>query len=729
MFWNVRSILAVCLLISSSSVSAQSPDSARSLNEVIVTAQRREEPLGKIPIAISAFTSRQVQEFRLWNNKDISGIVPGLYAADPGDGRDVISIRGITSTSYDPAVAIYIDGINQFGLDTYIPSLFDIARIEVLRGPQGTLYGRNAMGGVLNIITKQPGNNTDGFVELSAGNHGQQRYSVGLRAPLVKDRLFIGVAGLYDGRNGYYTNDYDNSSYDKQHSITGNYYLKFIPCARWTVDLNVKHRNNRNHGAFPLVADPTALFAQPFRLDQNATTTMVDNTFQSALVASYKGQTFHFREQTSYQQNHRYYTKPIDGDFSPLDAISIINNYGSKWNNIRAVTEDIQFSSADVSPSAGAPRSTSIPPVPSAGASPWKWTAGAYWFYQDQPNKQATRYGQDANMLGVGDSLFSTINTTRNHKWGVAVYGQLGYALNKRTNLTAGLRYDYEHQWEDVLGEYQHDPDPTPMVIIPDTSGKTSFHTFSPRLALDYRLQANSTLYLVYSRGFRTGGLTQLSSDPSQPPLVGYRPEYSSNYELGIKNTFLSGSLRLNVDVFYTHINDAQVPTLVLPDAITVTKNTGRLNNYGAEIELSATPVRGLDIVYNAGYTHSKYQTLALSQNGSSVDLAGKHQLFTPDLTSLLAIQYAHTLGRDLRVFARGEWRLTGTTYFDLANNIRQTPYSLFSIRCGMDIRKFELSVWGRNLGDKKYISYAYDFGAYHLGDPLTWGVSIRTSF
>ncbi|HVU55729.1 MAG TPA: TonB-dependent receptor [Puia sp.] len=723
--WNARKSVVVCLMMISGAVSAQTLDSVRSLNEVTVTAQRREEQLGKVPIAVSAFTTRQVQEFRLWNNKDLSGIVPGLYAADPGDGRDVISIRGITSTSYDPATAIYIDGINQFGLDIYIPSLFDIERIEVLRGPQGALYGRNAMGGVLNIITKQPAGKMDGFAELSLGNHGQQRYSLGFRTPLIKDKLFVGVAGLYDGRNGYYTNDYNNSSYDKQHSFTGNYYLKYLPGARWSLDLNIKQRYNRNHGAFPLVADPVAVFAQPFHLDQNATTTMMDNTFQSSLAATYKGRGFHFREQTSYQQNYRYYTTPIDGDFSPLDAISIINNYGGKWNKIRAVTEDLQFSSAGAS-SVSSGRTS---PVSSAGSSPWKWTAGAYWFYQDQPNKQATRYGQDANMLSVGDSLFSTINTTRNHKWGMAVYGQLVYALNPRTNLTAGLRYDYEHQWEDVLGEYQHDPDPTPMVIIPDTSGRVSFHAFSPRLALDYRLRTNSTLYIVYSRGFRTGGLTQLSSDPSQPPLVGYRPEYSSNYELGIKNTFLSGALRVNADLFYTHINDAQVPTLVLPDAITITKNTGKLNNYGAELELSATPIRGFDVVYNAGYTHSKYQTLQVSQDGSSVDLAGKHQLFTPDLTSLLALQYARPLSSSLRVFARGEWKLTGTTYFDLANTIRQSSYSLFNMRCGLDIHTFELAVWGRNMGDKKYISYAYDFGAYHLGDPLTWGVSVRTSF
>lgn len=711
MFWNSRvSLTLLCyLFVFIGGVEGQSMDSVTSLNEVVVTAQKREEPLGKVPIAVTAFTSSQVHTFRLWNNKDISGVVPGLYAADPGDGRDVISIRGVTSTSYDPAVATYIDGINQFGLDTYIPSLFDIQRIEILRGPQGTLYGRNAMGGVLNIITRQPGNKASGFAEISAGNHGLQRYSAGLRVPLVKNKLFIGAAGLYEGRNGYYTNEYDQSSYDKQHSYTGNYYLKYLPAARWMLDLNIKHRSNRNNGAFPLVADPVAVFQQPYKLDQNARTTMVDNTFQSSLSAGYKGRTFDFKTQTSYQENYRYYNSPIDGDFSPLDAISIINNYGKKWNNIRAYTEDIQFSSV--------------------ATARWKWTAGSYWFYQDQPNKQATRYGNDAGLLGVGDSLFSTINTTRNHKWGMAFYGQLSYALSRKLNLTGGLRYDYEHQREHVMGEYQHDPDPAIFVVIPDTAGSVSFHAFSPRLSLDYQLASHSTLYAVYSRGFRTGGLTQLSSDPSQPPLVGFRPEYSSNYEVGVKNSWLSGALRVNADIFYTHINDAQVPTLILPDAITVTKNAGRLNNWGAEAEIAATPFKGLDVLYNFGYTHSRFQTLKLSQNGAVVDLAGRRQLFTPDITSMLAVQYGLSFNSEVRAFVRGEWKMTGTTWFDLANTIRQSPYSIYNMRCGAGFRQFELAVWGRNIGDKKYISYAYDFGAYHLGDPATWGVTLSVRF
>jgi iron complex outermembrane receptor protein len=151
---------------------------ATQLDAVVVTAQKKEESLQNIPFSISSISSRQVEEYRLWNSREITAIIPNLYSADPGDKRNVTSIRGITTTSYDPAVATYIDGVNQFGLDTYISQLFDVERIEVLRGPQGTLYGRNAMGGVINIITKQPTNTTSGFGEVSIGNYGQQRYGI-----------------------------------------------------------------------------------------------------------------------------------------------------------------------------------------------------------------------------------------------------------------------------------------------------------------------------------------------------------------------------------------------------------------------------------------------------------------------------------------------------------------------------------------------------------------------
>src|SRR5207237_2727262 len=136
----------------------------------------------------SALPVKNSIDSRLSITTALTAVVPNLFSGNPGDGRNVTSIRGITSSSYDPAVTTYIDGVNQFTLDTYIPQLFDVERIEVLRGPQGTLYGRNAMGGVINIITKQPANKANAFAEMSFGNFGQEHFTLGLRSPIIKDK-------------------------------------------------------------------------------------------------------------------------------------------------------------------------------------------------------------------------------------------------------------------------------------------------------------------------------------------------------------------------------------------------------------------------------------------------------------------------------------------------------------------------------------------------------------
>ena len=177
-------------------VEIQLVESARQLDAVVVSSEKKEELVQHIPSSISAFTSKQVMEYRLWDLHELTAVVPGLYSANPGDGRNVVSIRGMTSTSYDPAVTTYVDGVNQFTLDTYIPQLFDVERIEVLRGPQGTLYGRNAMGGVINVITKQPSNKMDAFAEVSAGNYGKRRYLAGIKFPIQEPRNFITTSAI-----------------------------------------------------------------------------------------------------------------------------------------------------------------------------------------------------------------------------------------------------------------------------------------------------------------------------------------------------------------------------------------------------------------------------------------------------------------------------------------------------------------------------------------------------
>jgi iron complex outermembrane receptor protein len=682
--------------------------SADQLDAVVVTAEKRESNIQNVPISITALSSRDIDAYRLWASRDLKGIVSNLYSADPGDGRNVISIRGITSTSYDPAVVTYIDGVPQFTLDTYIPQLFDVDHIDVLKGPQGTLYGRNALGGVINIVTSKPDDALHASLELSAGNYGLQRYTFQFTAPLIKGKLFLGAAGLYEGSNGFYTNDFNNSHFDKQHRFADNIYLKWLPGEDWSLTFNMKNLWNRNQGAFTLNPSVADAFVNPYHLDQNAIGEMVDNTLNSSLMIRHSGEKMDFSSLTAYQSNYRYYNTPVDGDFSPLDIISIVNNYGKEWNKVNTWTEELRLSS------------------PTASVSPFKWALGSYLFLQKVPNQQGVHFGADATLAGSPDSNYTIINTTKIENKGLAFYGQVEYSFAGKWKVAGGLRYDYQQSSSEVSGLYLPDGSPTGFQTQPDTSGKSNFHAFSPMLSLTYQAGQYAHIYASYNRGYRTGGLTQLSSDPSQPPLYPYQPEYSNNYELGFKSNYFNNRLHANLALFYATVQDVQVPTLILPDAITVIKNAGGLTSKGFEAELQGLVLQGLEITYHFGYTHAVYTSGKLSSNGNAVDLDGKRQVFTPDMTSMLAVQYSRSLAKSVNAFIRGEWYYFGKQYFDLSNAQEQTSYQLMNASAGIGYKQLNLSCWFRNISDTKYIAYAYDFGAARLGDPFTFGVSLK---
>lgn len=692
-------------------LSLQLTDANLKLDEVVVSAQKREEEVQKLPLAVTTFSAKQVDDDRLWTIRDITALVPNLYSANPGDNRNVTSVRGITTTSYDQAVATYVDGVDQFGLDTYIAQLEDIDHIEVLRGPQGSLYGRNAMGGVINIVTKQPTNEIEGFAGVDFGNYALERYNLGIRLPLIKDKLFLGASALFTQQDGFYTNLYTHTRFDDQHSLMGNYYLKYLATDRLSITLNVKHVENRNNGAFPLASDPATALSQPFTVDQNAVTTLIDNIFNSSLSVQYSGHSFNFTSQTAYQTNYRYYTKPIDGDFSAIDGVSIEDNYGPAYNKVKVGTQEFRFSSP-------------------ASQSAFKWVGGVYGFDESNPVKQGTHFGADAALVGSSMTDFTSIAVNDEKLYGAAVFGQATYTLDKVLDFTLGLRYDYEHDKLNIEGEYQPDGQPA-IVTRTDTSSGAGFHALSPKASIFYHITDNNGLYTVYSRGFRTGGISQLSSDPTQPPLYDYSPETSNNYELGSKNNLFNDKLRFNADVFYTTVNNAQVPTLILPDAITITRNAGKLHSYGAEAELMAKPVSGIEADYSFGYTHARYTSLNLANNGTAANLNGNQQIFTPDITSILGLQYEQPLqsSSKLKFIARAEWQYLGKQYFDLANTISQNPYNLFNGRIGVSAKNYGVYLWGGNLFNKHYIDYAYDFGAAHLGNPRTFGISLKTNF
>ena len=682
-------------------------DPARSLSEVLVTAEKREETSLRTPVAVTSFNAGKVQALRLWDLSQLTSIVPNLYTSEPGDGRNVTGIRGIATTSYDPAVATYVDGVNQFSLDSHMPLLTDVERIEVLRGPQGTLFGRNAMGGVIQVTTRKPSNRSTAFAELNMGDYGLHRHTAGFRTPLVRDRLFIGSTLMLNRRKGYHVNEFDGTDFDRLRQFYGSHNLVWTPSKKITVALNLKHLEGRNEGAFPLAPDVETAFRKPYRLNQDAASTMRDRTLNASLSATWEHRLFRLTSSTAFQSNHRFYSPPIDGDFSPLDIVTIENDFGDDLNLNRVWTQELRLQN------------------PSGQEGPWTWTAGAYLFSQYNPARQAVRFGTEAGLIGVTGAPFALTTDNIAKGSGLALFGQATRRIGKSWWVTAGLRQDVETRRLSVRSEFEAPGIPA-MVTQPDTSGRQSFSALSPKLGIRHTIDGNHSLYLTYSRGFRTGGLTALGSDPSSPPLSPFGPEHSDNLEAGWKAKTRDGRLRIGLYAFLSRVRDVQTPTLVLPDAVTVTRNTGDLRSNGLELELETIPVKGLEVGVTAGLTDARYERLLLSVDGGEKDLKGNRQVFSPAHTMMTAIQYSLPSGwkESAGWQARVEWIMTGRTYFDLQNTVYQDAYPLLNTRFGWQDSRTGIHVWVRNLTGSRYIDYAYPFGAAHLGNPRTWGVT-----
>lgn len=691
---------------------AQSADSIpeTQLGEVMVTAQKESENLQKVPFSVSAIDDRKVEEMNLWQMRDLRGYIPNLYSSNPGDNRNVISIRGITTTSYEPAIATYVDGVNQFGLDTYFFLLNDVERIEVLRGPQGTLYGRNAMGGVINVITKPKSDEFSGFARADIGNYGFTRLAAGLKTMLVPQKIYLGVSVLSDKLDGYYTNLYDDSDFDTQNNflIAGN--VNYLFAKNWEAILNFKGNRGRNSGPFSLAPDPDSALENPFEVTQNAVTEMVDNSQNISLVLKNSGPRLNFSSQTAYQNNYRYYKTPIDGDFSPIDGVSIENNYGNDWNTVSVWTQEFRLASVNTGQKIN-------------------WQVGFFGFYSDAPTRQGVYFGDDAELVGSPISNFTTINTNIATGYGVAFFGQATYSLTERLKLTAGLRSDYEKK-ELTVGQELDFGQGDPMATQADTTGNVSYTAISPKVALAYQLATNE-IYGSYSRGFRPGGLTQIGSDPSNPPLFSYDPEFSDNFEIGSKNYFFNRRMRLNVSAFITKISDVQVPGLILPDAIVVTQNAGDLTSTGVEWEINAIPTRNLSVDWSFGYTHATFDELALPGEDGEVDYAGNRQIFTPVMTSMVAAQWTPRFfnSKNLDWIVRGEWLYFDEQFFNLENTISQDAYQIVNAKFGVVSDNVEFTLWAKNIFDTTYIDYAYNFGPSHLGNPATFGLTAMYKF
>ncbi|WKN41906.1 TonB-dependent receptor [Tunicatimonas pelagia] len=563
-------------------------ESTRSLDEVVVTAQRREERLLEAPLSVTSLDAATIEDTRTWELADLNGLIPNYFYGEIGVGfQQVQSIRGISVFSENPAVATYVDGVNQLDILANGFQLVDVESIEVLRGPQGTLFGRNAMGGVINITTRQPTNQTEIFAETSIGHFGgldefslsdirQQRHAIGFKAPLVEDRLFLGVTALFEDNVGFLTNDTtgaiapqeeaQGASVGDQLSAYGNIFLKWLPTKQWDLTLNVKGQldDSDASGFFIYQRTDSLARANPNAINLGRVGEHRRDIINTALSANYYHPSFTLTSTTTFQQIGLRYNNIYDANFGI--------NYGSYADEQIGVRSDPQqvFTQEVKVTSRSSDRRLS-------------YTGGLFFFSQNafEPTTNIALFFSDDQ---------ADIFKNEGQNLGFAAYGQASYRLTEELEFTAGLRYDYERR-ENTLSNASFS-EGQETTTIPDSTYQATSSALSPKIALTYFVNQRNAMYLSYTRGFRPGGVN-FQNVPGVD--LTFDPEYSDNVEVGFKSSLSENRVFIAATAYYIGWTDLQFFNQVGANQ-SFLDNVGDATSYGLEFETSLVPIKNLQL-------------------------------------------------------------------------------------------------------------------------------------
>jgi len=694
----------------------------QTLNEVIVTAEKREDKLIMTPMSVSVLPAEKIQDTRTWNLSNLVGLIPNYQYADVGVGYEqMISIRGVSVFSNNPTVATYVDGVNSLDITANGLQLMDVERIEVLRGPQGTLYGRNAMGGVINIITKAPCNTTSGFAETSVGNQGLQRYSFAVRTPLIKDKLFFGISGQFQIQHGYYGNDTTpqftflgktfkgpadlNVRFGDAQSIYENMYLKWLASKKMNVVFNFKTQDDKSIGPssyFQAAPNDSFALANPYKFTVNRFGSDERKIINSSIAVNCFYKKFILTSISAYQHILQSYNN-IDADYWTFDVAysgSFYNNVGDAFPQT-VLSQELRFSSPAVS-------------------SKFKWTTGGYAFKQLYDYRTATVYVAPlATLFGYSGTDVSENNQDNS---GVAAFGQATYSITKRLELTGGLRYDFENR-QSTISSFNIDNNNNRTYSQKDSTRNKSFEAFSPKSIASYHLSENQNIYISYGRGFRAGGI---NSTTKFKGFETFNPEYSDNYELGYKLSSSNKKLLLTSTLYYMNWKNLQLD--YRPDGITyITANIGNVHSKGAEVEVNALPFVFLKLDLALGVNDAKYyNTEYLGTN-----ISGNQTIMAPKSTLMLGMQGYVPVSKKITGVIRLEWRRIGDQHFDLVNKINQPAYNLFNGRVGVTSKHLDVFLWCQNIFNETYLMYAMPavFRYAILNRPRAYGITVTSKF
>lgn len=699
---NRNTLYTMIALAVSSNIYAQQSDTgeaeARTLEEVIITAQKREQTLQEVPVTVTAFSGDFVEENGVKDIRDIAGLTPNMSIKTRSETETTVFIRGIGSLApgigADPAVGIFIDGMTASRGTNATAAFFDIERVEVVKGPQGTLFGRNASAGAIAIITnKAELDDNYGHVMLGVGDQGQFRGQFVGNLSAGENWAFR-LGGNYNTRDGLYDNTFTGQDLLDLNTTNLRLAATGVVSDSWSMDFLLEAVNAKSNDAILTDADvfekTTSQNKAPRKQELDSTRFIWTNKWSI-------GESMDLTSISGYY-DHDAYVTPVDADESDFPLATFIepqtNTTWSQELRLNGSSERVD------------------------------WFVGASYLKEELGFSTDFNYEEGVVLdilAGLGELCLdpelpectyqSETPFGENEVTSTAIYGDLTFALTDTVGLTVGARYTkdkkkmfYDNPPTDgILGVFDG------QVLGPITDGHVyadeSWSSFDPRIALDWDFSESTTLFVNVASGYKSGGLNRQVSTllPEEQFLNPFDEETVMSYEIGTKSKFMDGRASLNASLFYNDYKDFQLETLVnlVPEIF----NIGDIVTSGIELEGQIMATDNLMLAATYAYLDSEVKdSLDADAEGKRTPNSPKHS------ASAQAHYYIDTNS--------GEWKLSGTWmysdsyWFDIYNTFEQPSYNLFNLRAGYEAGSGNWGVAGfiDNATDEEYYTERFVF-------------------
>jgi iron complex outermembrane receptor protein len=685
---------------------AQTPVLRTTLPPVTVTAQKTTEDPRDVPVSVTAVTRDTLEAADVRGVSDAAIFAPNTFFNE-FTARKLSNprFRGVGSSPTNPGVTTYVDGVPQLNANSSSLELLDIDRIEFVRGPLSALYGRNALGGVINVASGRPSLTTwTGSVVAPFGNFGAADVRAAASGPIVADTLAAGLAFGYSRRDGYTINDVTGHDLDSRSAAFGKGQLLWRPAARWEARALVTIERARD-GDYAL-NDVGALRSNAF----HASRTIEGHTHRDIVAPTI--QVMHSGDRVDFSSVTGFLKWKTD-DLTDLDYTALPLATRTNAEEDFQFTEEVRFSSAKAAPIALSP------------AVSLKWQAGLFVFTQNYTQDAVNSYSPFVVSQFIPFAVAQHTPEAALDDRGVGLYGQGTFTFARKLDIIVGARADREHKAADLNTFYTPTIAP-PQVVVADKD----FSDVSPQLAVAYHVAPAATVYATAARGFKAGGFNAASPAGAEA----YGQEHSWNYEGGVKGVGANGHVTGSVAVFRIDWSDLQVnvPNPFVPAQFFIANAAGAINQ-GLEVEVGARPATGIDVFAGFGLTHARFSSGSVS-NGVAV--GGNALANAPDHTVDFGVQYSRSVWRAAALTLRAEVVRYGDYQYDDANTLGQEAYALTNLRGGVRGKRLFVEGWLRNAFDTRYVPIAFPYPGLaasgfvgESGAPRTFGLRLGAMF